>query len=89
MPWHSWNSSHLVSNWFLFNLGRHSDHHYQTSRSYQQLRHFDDAPQLPSGYFGMFLLPLIPSLWRRVMDPRVLAWREEHGIQPETISTEW
>ena len=89
MPWHSWNSSHLVSNWFLFNLGRHSDHHYQPSRSYQHLRHFNDAPQLPSGYFGMFLLPLIPSLWRRVMDPRVRAWREEHGIPPDTVSTKW
>jgi len=37
------------------------------------LRHFDDVPQLPSGYFGMFLLSYVPFLWRRVMDPRVLA----------------
>ncbi|MCZ6761776.1 MAG: alkane 1-monooxygenase, partial [Gammaproteobacteria bacterium] len=50
-----------------------SDHHYHASRRYQSLRHFDDAPQLPSGYFGMFLLAYVPFLWRRVIDPRTLA----------------
>ena len=80
MPWHSWNSSHQLSNWFLFNLGLHSDHHYQANRSYPNLRPCDDAPQLPGGYFAMFLLPFFPALWRRVMDPRVRAWRETHGF---------
>ncbi|PRC46624.1 alkane 1-monooxygenase, partial [Mycobacterium sp. ITM-2017-0098] len=28
---------------------------------------------LPSGYATMVLLALFPPLWRRVMDPRVLA----------------
>ena len=32
----------------------------------------DEAPQLPSGYSAMLLLALIPPLWRRVMDARVL-----------------
>ena len=31
------------------------------------------APQLPAGYGTMVLLALVPPLWRRVMDPRVLA----------------
>lgn len=38
------------------------------------LRHYHDAPQLPSGYFGMFLLVYVPPLWRKVMDPKVLEW---------------
>ncbi|HRP88242.1 MAG TPA: alkane 1-monooxygenase [Gammaproteobacteria bacterium] len=72
-PCHSWNSNHVVSNLLLYQLQRHSDHHAWPARRYQSLRHFEDAPQLPTGYFGMFLLALVPPLWRRVMDPRVLA----------------
>jgi alkane 1-monooxygenase len=71
-PWHSWNANHLASNLVLFHLQRHSDHHAWPARHYQSLRDFDDVPQLPSGYFGMFLLSYVPPLWRRVMDPRVL-----------------
>lgn len=72
-PRHSWNSNRVVSNLLLYQLQRHSDHHAWPARRYQALRHFDEAPQLPTGYFGMFLLALVPPLWRRVMDRRVLA----------------
>ena len=68
---HSWNSSHRLTGWFLFNLPRHADHHLEEGRRYQQLRHFDVSPQLPTGYAGMTLLALVPPLWRRVMDPRI------------------
>ena len=72
-PHHSWNANHVASNLVTFHLERHSDHHAWAARHYQSLRHFDDVPQLPSGYFGMFLLSYVPPLWRKVMDPRVLA----------------
>jgi alkane 1-monooxygenase len=72
-PCHSWNSNHVLSNWILFHLQRHADHHAHASRRYQALRHFEDAPQLPSGYSGMFLLAYVPSLWFAVMNPRLLA----------------
>jgi len=72
-PHHSWNANHLASNLVTFHLERHSDHHAHAARRYQSLRHFEDVPQLPSGYFGMFLLSYVPPLWRRVMDPKVLA----------------
>jgi alkane 1-monooxygenase len=74
-PWHSWNAAHRLTNWLLFNLQRHSDHHYLASRPYDRLRHYDDVPQLPAGYATMVLVALVPPLWRRVMDPRVRAWR--------------
>lgn len=73
-PQHSWNANHMASNLLTFNLERHSDHHAYAARRYQSLRHFDDAPQLPNGYFGMFLLAYVPYLWRKVMDPRVIEW---------------
>jgi len=68
---HAWNSSNWLTNRFLFNLQRHSDHHYKPDRRYQILRHFDASPQLPTGYAGMILLAAIPPLWRMVMDHRV------------------
>lgn len=69
---HSWNSNSLLSNVFLFHLQRHSDHHANPLRRYQALRHADEAPQLPSGYATMIVAALVPPLWRRIMDRRVL-----------------
>jgi len=76
-PQHSWNANHMASNLLTFHLERHSDHHAYAARRYQSLRHFDDAPQLPNGYFGMFMLAYVPFLWRKVMDPRVLEWAND------------
>jgi alkane 1-monooxygenase len=67
MPVHSWNSDHPVGRLMLFELTRHSDHHYLPSRKYQVLRHFDQSPQMPTGYPGMMILALFPPLWFRVM----------------------
>jgi len=72
-PTHSWNSNHIATNVLLYHLQRHSDHHAHPTRRYQALRDDERAPALPTGYAGMILLALLPPLWRRVMDPRVLA----------------
>ena len=72
-PEHSWNSNNVASNVLLYHLQRHSDHHANPVRRYQALRHVDEAPQLPTGYAGMIVLAAVPPLWRRVMDPRLLA----------------
>lgn len=72
-PEHSWNSNHRMSNLFLYHLQRHSDHHAHPARRYQALRHFEQAPQLPSGYAGLLLVAYVPPLWFRLMDPRVKA----------------
>jgi alkane 1-monooxygenase len=65
-PGHSWNSSHRVTNWFLFMLARHADHHINAGRRYPALRHLDSETQLPAG---------VPPAWRRVMEPRARAAR--------------
>lgn len=72
-PHHSWNANYIFSNIVLFHLERHSDHHANPTRRYQSLRNFKDIPELPNGYYGMYLLAYIPWLWYRVMDPRLLA----------------
>ena len=78
-PRHSWNSAHKASNWLLINLQRHSDHHYTPDRRFPLLQNYaaEHAPQLPYGYPVMTTLALIPKLWRRVMNPRVKAWRAQ------------
>lgn len=72
-PRHSWNSNNVSSNVLLYHLQRHSDHHAHPLRRFQALRHFDEEPELPSGYATMIVIAVLPPLWRRVMDPRVLA----------------
>ncbi len=72
-PRHSWNNNNVTTNLFLYHLQRHSDHHANPTRRYQALRHFEESPQLPSGYATMVVLCYVPPLWRRVMDHRVLA----------------
>ncbi len=71
MPQHSWNSNHIIGRLMLFELSRHSDHHYLASRKYQILRHHQNAPQLPTGYPGMMLLSLFPPAWFYVMHKQI------------------
>ncbi len=70
-PRHSWNSNHELGRIFLYELTRHSDHHFKATRKYQVLRHFDESPQLPHGYPASILMALVPPLWFRVMDGKV------------------
>lgn len=72
-PSHSWNSNNIATNVLLYHLQRHSDHHANPTRRYQALRDFEESPVLPTGYAGMIVLAIVPAVWRRVMDPRVLA----------------
>ncbi len=71
MPHHSWNSNHPVGRLMLFELSRHSDHHYLASRKYQVLKNYEEAPSMPTGYPGMMVLALFPPLWFRVMHSRM------------------
>lgn len=82
-PEHSWNSNFLLTNMFLFQLQRHSDHHAYAARRYQVLRHYDDSPQLPFGYATMVPIAFIPPLWKAIMNPRVQAYYQ-HEEQSAT-----
>jgi len=86
-PRHSWNAAHKASNWLLINLQRHSDHHYKPDRRFPVLQTYTetDAPQLPYGYPVMTITAMMPSIWRRIMNPRVKKWRDMY--YPEI--TDW
>lgn len=70
-PRHSWNADFAISNWLLFNLQLHSDHHAHMERSYESLRTMPDAPQLPAGYPTMVVAALIPPLWFALIERRL------------------
>lgn len=68
---HSWNSNHVFGRLVLFDLSRHSDHHYKSTRGYQILRYHEKSPQLPSGYPAMIILALIPPFWFASIHKRI------------------
>lgn len=68
---HSWNSDHPLGRLLLFNLSRHSDHHYKASIKYQILKSMPESPQMPTGYPGMMVLSLFQPLWFYVMNKKL------------------
>ncbi|MGR3390841.1 alkane 1-monooxygenase [Sagittula sp.] len=87
LPRHSWNASHRATNWLMINLQRHSDHHYRPDCRFPLLQTYDEteAPQLPYGYPLMAMAAMVPPVWKRVMNPKVRAWRARY--YPEI--TDW
>lgn len=68
---HSWNSNHIIGRIVLYELTRHSDHHYMASKKYQTLLCREEAPQMPFGYPTSMVISLLPPLWFKLMNPRV------------------
>jgi alkane 1-monooxygenase len=75
---HSWNAPHRFSNYMLFKVQRHSDHHENSSKPYQTLLSLDESPQLPHGYFIMTVMVFFPSTFQRIMNP---LFNEKEGNQ--------
>ena len=69
---HSWNSNHVLGRIVLYELTRHSDHHYKSQKEYQILEYHDVSPQMPYGYPTSMVMSFIPPLWFAVMNKRVL-----------------
>ena len=67
-PHHSWNSNHTIGRITLYELTRHSDHHFKSSKKYQILESIEDSPQLPYGYPTSILISFFPPLWFRIMN---------------------
>ena len=68
---HSWNSNHVMGRVILYELTRHSDHHYKSAKKYQILDYHDVSPQMPFGYPTSMLLSLVPPLWFAIMNSRI------------------
>jgi len=77
---HSWNSNHILGRTMLFELSRHSDHHYKASKHYQLLDSMPNSPQMLTGYPGMMLLALFPPLWFKVMHRQLADFKKEKNL---------
>jgi len=80
---HSWNAPHRLSNYLLFKLQRHSDHHENSRKPYQTLCTYDKSPLLPFSYTLAILLSQFSGLWFDIMNP-VLEEYQKTG----TLSTQ-
>ena len=78
---HAWNTGDRISNWLLFKIERHPDHHVNAGRPYQILRVFKESPTYPTGYAGMFVLSWCPPLWFAIMNP--IAKKAEADLQKQ------
>lgn len=77
---HSWNTPSRLTNWYLFNLQRHADHHAFAARPYDQLRNLPTSPTLPAGYPTMILIALVPPLWFRIVHPLIDARQHSASV---------
>jgi alkane 1-monooxygenase len=68
---HSWNSNHVLGRIMLYELTRHSDHHYRAHKKYQLLDYHQTSPQMPYGYPTSMVLSLMPPLWFAIMNKRI------------------
>ncbi|MFO0696766.1 MAG: alkane 1-monooxygenase [Polyangiales bacterium] len=82
-PRHSWNSNKRMSSWATFNLTRHSHHHAQGEVPFWDLRPYQDAPMMVSGYLSTIFLTLVPPLWHRLMVPKLIEWDQRYASPEE------
>jgi len=85
-PVDSWDTTSWFTLYTLVGLSRHADHHAFVARPYQQLRHWEESPKLPAGYFGMVLLALaLPQRFERLMTAE-LKRRQLGPFAPPSVS---
>jgi hypothetical protein len=84
---HSWNAPQVVTNWFIFKLQRHSDHHANAYKPYQILDSFVESPMLPYGYSVSLLVVIFPAIWRKIINPLAIATNKGEKITKEEHDT--
>jgi alkane 1-monooxygenase len=84
---HSWNAPHRLTNYFLFKLQRHSDHHENSRKPYQTLCSYEKSPTLPFGYSAGCILALFPPWWFNIMNPVLESYKKTQK-PPEELSRE-
>lgn len=82
---HSWNAPQVLSNYILFKLQRHSDHHANSYKPYQILDSFTESPMLPYGYSVSLLLCMFPPIWKRVTDHIAISTNKGEKVDEEFL----
>lgn len=70
-PQHSWDCEYALTNFSLYNLGKHSHHHWKAAVQFQDLLISPNSPKLPMGYSAALILAFVPPLWKKIMNPHI------------------
>jgi len=81
---HSWNSNHVISSLYLYNVTYHSSHHEKTNLKFWELETYPDAPTMPQGYlFILYVVIFLPFIYHRMMVGKLLEWDLNHATNME------
>src|SRR5690606_7679464 len=81
---HSWESNNKITNWFIFNAGKHVHHHIKPNHHYYELEVIEDDNYLPHGLPLMTVISFIPPLYFRMMDKML----ERNQLLPAKVKSE-
>jgi alkane 1-monooxygenase len=79
---HSWDNDSVFTSWFFIEIGRQCDHHVRGETYFWEL---DDVegPNYGIGYFSLFVLTLIPFLFRRFVEKHLQHWDAHYASEEE------
>ena len=79
---HSWDNDSVFTSWFFIEIGRQCDHHVRGETYFWEL---DDVggPNYGIGYFSLFVITLIPQIFRRYVRKHLDNWDENYASEEE------
>ena len=79
---HSWDNDSVFTSWFFIEIGRQCDHHVRGETYFWEL---DDVggPNYGIGYFSLFVITLIPQVFRRYVRKHLDNWDENYASEEE------
>ena len=83
-PRHSWNSNHVISSLYLYNVTRHSSHHEKANLKFWELETYPDSPTMPQGYLSvLYLVIFMPFIYHRMMINKLVEWDLKYATEQE------
>jgi Fatty acid desaturase len=79
----SWDVYGAMASALTYNVGRHSDHHLHPLRHCADLKVSPGAPNLPYNYSALVAMALIPSIYRRKIQPYLDNWDRNFATPAE------
>ncbi len=79
---HSWDNDSVFTSWFFIEIGRQCDHHVRGETYFWEL---DDVegPNYGIGYFSLFLITLIPAVFRKYVKKHIDNWDRKFASDEE------
>jgi len=69
-----WEEDCRFQAWVTLSISLHDQHHRDSRRPFYRLDLSPDSPRLPAGYVLLMFASMVPSVWHRLMEPRLARW---------------